>query len=101
MRQASTDEGGGLLALYRALWRYAEGERHRVLAFMALLVGSQLVRLSIPLFTGAAVTALQGGDLAGAGRDMAFIFAAALVAWAMHGPGRTMERQMGLSLRER
>jgi ABC-type multidrug transport system fused ATPase/permease subunit len=101
MSHVSNRERGGLGALYRAMWRYAAGDRWRLVLFMAMLAGAALVKLAIPYYTGAAVTAVQASDLAAAGRDMALIFGVALVAWALHGPGRTIERAVGLGLRER
>jgi len=105
-----TGSGGGLGAvrLYRALWRCAEGSRRKVVAFMAMLLTSQAVKLSIPYFTGQAVNAMQGSgasaggpDLAAAGWNIFLIFAVCLVGWALHGPGRVIERFVALGIRAR
>ncbi|MDX2089884.1 MAG: ABC transporter ATP-binding protein [Kofleriaceae bacterium] len=95
---------GGLRRLYAALWTHAEGRRGRTLLALALLVAAQCVRLTIPWLFGCAVNALQTD--AGAGLRVASVYlllmlVAALVAWAMHGPARIMERQTALQARER
>jgi hypothetical protein len=69
-RTGSGGGGLGAVRLYRALWRCAEGSRRKVVAFMAMLLTSQAVKLSIPYFTGEAVNAMQGGG-GGNGPDLA------------------------------
>src|SRR5205809_4940093 len=86
---------GGITGLYRALFRHARGRRHHVATFVGMLLVAQLIRLLIPYFFGAAVNALQENgvqDVRRAGMYMAWIVVAAVVAWALHGPGRVLER---------
>jgi ABC-type multidrug transport system fused ATPase/permease subunit len=95
---------GGLIGLYRALWRHADRDRRFVVLFMALLVAAQTVHLSIPYFTAQAINAIQAGGFAGfpeAGRYLALMFGAAVVIWALHGPGRIVERFVAVRIRER
>lgn len=42
-----------------------------------------------------------GADLAGAARDIAAIFLACLAGWALHGPGRVIERLVATGIRQR
>jgi ATP-binding cassette, subfamily B, bacterial len=94
----------GPLRLYRAYWRYAVGDRRRVVLFMAMLIVAQIIRLAIPYLSGKAVDAMQStGDagLATAAWDMALIFIACVVCWIFHGPARVMERAAAARIRER
>ena len=92
------DEG-----LYRNVWRYAAGARVRLVASMALLVGSQVVKLAVPWCAAKAVDALQA-----AGPDMlvhaltwvACVLGAYVACWALHGPGRVLERNVGMRVRQ-
>ena len=89
--------------LYRNVWRYAQGARLVLGGSMLLLVASQVVKLAVPWCAAKAVDALQGG-----GPDMlthAFLWVACVLAsyvgcWALHGPGRVLERTVGLRVRE-
>jgi hypothetical protein len=49
----------GPFRLPRALWRAAAGRRPAVVAYLAILVGAQLVTLAIPLLFGKAVDAVR------------------------------------------
>ena len=99
-----TVQGGGLRRLYAVLWTHARGRRGRMLVALGLLVTAQIVRLSIPWFFGCAVNALQTQGTDGVRRAGWYLFAmlaAAIVAWAMHGPARVVERRTALYARER
>jgi ATP-binding cassette, subfamily B, bacterial len=92
----------GLSALYRAFWTYARGQRHKVLASSSLLVGSQLVKLAIPWLAAQAINAVQLSGTQGlqqAGGLILLILLAACVSWALHGPGRVIERSVGIHVR--
>lgn len=86
--------------LYGALWRHAEGARGQLLGATALLTSSQLLRLALPWLAGQAINALQAGDVAGAGRWIAALAGIYVLSWAVHGPGRILERNVGLRVRE-
>jgi len=93
-----------LPALYRALWLHAEGVRHLIFVAFALLLGSQLVRLAVPWLAGNAIDAIQKGGLGAlpeAGRWLMLVFAAIVAGWMLHGPGRIVERNVALKVRER
>lgn len=95
---------GGIRRLYAALWTHAAGRRGRTVLALVMLVVAQCVRLSIPWLFGCAVNALQIDGNEGvrrAGSYLLLMLAAALVAWAMHGPARIIERQTALFARER
>ncbi len=86
------------------MWRNAEGHRGRVVAFVLLLVGAQVVRLTVPWFFGEAVNALQTRGMEGlakARNDLLLMVVAVGVAWTMHGPARILERFTALVVRER
>lgn len=92
--------GRAIRALYAALWHFAAGARAQLLGATALLASSQLIRLSLPYLAGQAINALQRGDLPAAGRWIATLAAVYVGAWALHGPGRILERNVGLKVRE-
>lgn len=94
----------GIGRLYAALWREADGDRPRVVAAFALLVGAVVVNLLGPWFTAQAVNALQTGGAEAVGeaaRLMLATLAVCAVGWTMHGPGRVLERLAALRLRGR
>jgi ATP-binding cassette, subfamily B, bacterial len=93
-----------LWSLYRALWHYARGMHLRVIASNGLLISSQLVKLAIPWLTAQAINALQlsGTDSIGhAALLILGILIATTVSWAMHGPGRILERSIGVQVRQK
>ena len=93
-----------LWSLYRALWHYAKGMHLRVIASNALLISSQLVKLGIPWLTAQAINALQisgTGSIGQAAMLILCILLATTVSWAMHGPGRIIERSIGVQVRQR
>ncbi|MBL8445919.1 MAG: ABC transporter ATP-binding protein, partial [Zoogloeaceae bacterium] len=69
-----------------------------------MLLASQLFKLAVPWLAGQAIDAIQGGGLGGvgtAGKWLALVFAATVASWALHGPGRILERNVALKVRER
>ncbi|VTU30226.1 ABC transporter ATP-binding protein [Variovorax sp. RA8] len=86
--------------LYGALWRHAEGARGQLLGATGLLTSSQLLRLTLPWLAGQAINALQTGDIAGSGRWIAALAGIYVLSWVIHGPGRILERNVGLRVRE-
>ncbi|RZL65775.1 MAG: ABC transporter ATP-binding protein [Variovorax sp.] len=88
-------------ALYRALWRFAEGARGQLVGASALLAGSQLIRLTMPWIAAQAINALQRGEVTASGRWIALLMAVYLVSWLLHGPGRVLERNVGVRVREK
>src|SRR5579872_3840694 len=92
----------GLARLYRALWREAAGHRGALASFMGLLIIAQILKLSIPYFTGDAVNAMEasgGPDFRHAGWDLALIFLVCVASWALHGPARVIERFLAIRVR--
>lgn len=91
-------EGG----LYRQLWRYAAGAKPQLVLSTALLVGSQLVKLGVPWFAAQAINALQHNGPGATQRAAGFtalLLLTFVAAWAMHGPGRLIERAVGIRIR--
>jgi ATP-binding cassette subfamily B protein len=97
---ATTAPGNAIRELYGALWRYAEGARRELLGATALLTSSQLLRLTMPWLAGQAINALQAGSLANAGRWIGALAGIYVVSWIVHGPGRILERNVGVRVRE-
>ena len=98
---SSPSPGAAVRELYAALWRHAEGLRGTLVAAMSLLGGSQLLRLAMPWFAGQAINALQRGNIGGSGRWIGGLMGVYLVSWLLHGPGRVLERNVGVRVRER
>ena len=95
---------GGVLFLYRELWGQTKGQRHLLLASMALLIGAQCALLAIPYVAGKAINALQTQGAAGlhdAGLWLLLIVGITAASWLLHGPGRILERNVALSVRRR
>jgi ATP-binding cassette subfamily B protein len=97
----ATGLGGAARDLYRALWRHARGARSQLLGAAGLLSGAQLMRLTMPWLAAQAINALQRGDLAQAGRWIAGLIGIYLLSWLLHGPGRVLERNVAVRVRER
>jgi len=93
--------GQAIRALYAALWRFAEGARAQLVAALGLLTASQLIRLTMPWLAAQAINALQRGELAGSARWIAALGGVYLVSWLLHGPGRILERNVGVGVREK
>ena len=92
--------GNAFAELYRALWRFAEGARAQFVGGTVLLTTSQLLRLTLPWLAGQAINALQRGNIGGSGRWIAALAGIYVLAWLAHGPGRILERNVGLRVRE-
>ena len=88
--------------LYPSLWRFARGARPALIAGAALLIASQALRLLLPWFAGEAINVLQAGApgyALHAGAWIAALIATSVVVWALHGPGRVLERAVGVHVR--
>jgi ATP-binding cassette, subfamily B, bacterial len=89
--------------LYQALWCHAQGRRGELLAAAALLVTAELMRLALPWLAGSAINAMQSDGMAGlvpAAKYLAVLFGVVVLAWALHGVGRVLERNVALRARE-
>ena len=89
--------------LYRNIWKHAIGARLRLALAMFLLVGSQIIKLAAPWFAAQAMNALQKNEadaLLHAGGYVGLVLLTFSLAWAMHGPGRILEREVGLRVRQ-
>src|ERR1700712_2028252 len=89
--------------LYRNVWHHAAGARLALGGSMLLLVASQVIKLSVPFCAAKAVDALQAGGpdmLAHALAWVAGVLAAYVGSWLLHGPGRVLERTVGMRVRE-
>ncbi|MDO4682284.1 MAG: ABC transporter ATP-binding protein [Lautropia sp.] len=94
----------GIGFLYRELWRFSAGRRGTLLAAVALLIASQGFKLAVPALAGTAINTLQGQGLDGLGRAgqlLGMVFLATLASWLLHGPGRILERNVALVVRQR
>ena len=86
--------------LYAALWRFALGARVQLVGALSLLTTSQVIRLGMPWLASQAINALQHGALGTASRWIALLVGVYLLSWAVHGPGRVLERNVGVRVRE-
>src|SRR5262245_23221339 len=87
-----------IVELYAAIWRFAAGARMRYIFALLLLVASQSIKLLVPWLAAQAINTVQVGgtdQLVKAGLITMSIFLVYVCAWAMHGPGRIMERNVG------
>ncbi|HEY1326845.1 MAG TPA: ABC transporter ATP-binding protein [Casimicrobiaceae bacterium] len=88
--------------LYRNVWHHAKGVRIRYLVALAMLVGSQVLKLAVPWLAAQAIDTVQVAgteQLARAAALAGGIFLVYLSSWALHGPGRVIERNVGLHVR--
>lgn len=94
----------GVGFLYRELWRFSAGKRGTLLLAVLLLIGSQGFKLAVPALAGTAINTLQAQGLDGisrAGQLLGLVFLATLASWLLHGPGRILERNVALVVRQR
>ena len=73
-----------------------------MLAF-GLLLASQIIRLSLPYLSAQAINVIQvaGPDyLIQAGWYLLAVFGALVVSWLLHGPGRILERNVAIHIRQ-
>ncbi|CAN5159105.1 ABC transporter ATP-binding protein [soil metagenome] len=94
----------GLRYLYSELWSLARGHRGKAALGFSFLLASQLLNLLVPFFSGRAINTLQRQGLPGmgtAGLWLSGVFIAALAGWALHGPGRILERNVALAVRRK
>jgi ATP-binding cassette, subfamily B, bacterial len=99
-----TRERGGVLFLYVELWRLAHGRRHRLAAACALLIGAQVLLLGVPYVAARAINELQlhgFGGMTSAGWWLSMALAITAASWLLHGPGRVLERNVSLYVRQR
>ncbi len=95
---------GGPLQLYGELWRLSAGKRGSILLALALLVAGISVKLALPFLAAQAINAIQ---MAGPNylRDASFYliasFGAYVLSWALHGPGRIIERKIAMHIRQK
>src|SRR5262245_792539 len=93
----------GMFKLYRAYWAFAVGRRLRIAGACALLVASQVVKLASPWLAAQAINAVQLHGVGGLERAAGFIallLGVAAASWALHGPGRILERSIAVRVRE-
>lgn len=100
----STDKPiGGILGLYRALWHFAAGARGKLVGALTCLFAAQVVMLAVPYVSARAINTLQLRGVAGmqdAALWLSGVVGLALISWALHGPGRLLEREVALRLRQ-
>ncbi|VVD69218.1 ABC transporter ATP-binding protein [Pandoraea fibrosis] len=100
-REPAIGLGSAARDLYRALWRHASGVRAHLLGAAGLLSAAQLLRLTMPWLAAQAINALQQADMASAGRWIVYLVGIYLLSWMLHGPGRILERNVGVRVRVR
>ena len=100
-REPAIGLGSAARDLYRALWRHADGVRTQLLGAAGLLSAAQLLRLTMPWLAAQGINGLQQGDMATAGRWIVYLVGIYLLSWLLHGPGRILERNVGVRVRVR
>lgn len=93
--------GSAARDLYRALWHHAAGVRPQMLGAAGLLSAAQLLRLTMPWLAAQAINALQQDNMPLAGRWIIYLVGIYLLSWLLHGPGRILERNVGVRVRVR
>ena len=96
-------DAGSIARLYGAVWRHARGARLTLAASASLLVGSQLLKLMVPWLAGQAINALQLGGVQSARAAagwVGLVFLTYCGVWLLHGPGRVLERGVGVRVRQ-
>jgi len=91
-----------LFQLYQHVWQHADGVRARMATALAMLGGSQMLKLAMPWMAAQAINNIQTAGIAGlasAGRWIVGILGLQMVVWAFHGPARVMERSVALRVR--
>jgi ABC-type multidrug transport system fused ATPase/permease subunit len=102
--ESSAKKSHGVLYLYRELWRLIAGHRLIFVCALSMLLGAALLELVIPYVFGRAINALQTRGLAGmteGGIWLALVPVTTICIWLLHGPGRFLERNVALVVRER
>lgn len=92
----------GIRGLYQNVWLHAAGERARLVTSTVILGGSQVVKLAIPWLAAQAINSLQKEGVAGAAGTLWWILAilgVSALTWLLHGPGRVLERKVGVQVR--
>lgn len=88
--------------MYRALWRHAQGRRGAMLVSSLILLGAEVLKLAVPWLAAQGLNALQTEGLAAvrpAGLCLLGMFGVLLLSWALHFPGRVLERNVALHVR--
>jgi ABC-type multidrug transport system fused ATPase/permease subunit len=89
--------------LYASLWQHAKGARWSLVGSAGLLIGSQLVKLMAPWAAAQAIDTLQRGGASALSQAAWWVAAVVLIyvgVWALHGPGRVLERNVGVQVRQ-
>lgn len=100
-RKPAIGLAGAARDLYLALWHHARGVRLHLVGASSLLAAAQLLRLTMPWLAAQAINALQQDSIATAGRWIVYLVGIYLLSWLLHGPGRVLERNVGVRVRER
>jgi len=101
---SSAKQRQGILHLYRELWCLIAGHRLVFVCALSLLLGAALLELVVPYVFGRAINALQTRGMDGlteGGIWLALVPVATICIWLLHGPGRFLERNVALVVRER
>ena len=78
--------------------------KRQLLGAAALLIASQLIKLMAPWAAARAIDTLQHGGAGAVAQAGLWVLAIVLIsvgAWTLHGPGRVLERNVGVRVRHR
>ncbi len=93
----------GAFGLYREIWRYAAGMRGIIFLAYGLLLVSQILKLALPYLSAQAINEIQVAQpnyLINAGWYLLAVFGTLVLSWLLHGPGRIMERNIAIHIRQ-
>ncbi len=97
------DRLGGTKEIYSELWRLCAGKRGAIFVALGLLLAGQIVKLFLPYLAAQAINLIQVAGpnyLRDAGYYLLGVFGAFALSWAMHGPGRVVERKLAIHIRQ-
>ncbi len=97
------DRLGGTKEIYSELWRLSAGKRGVIFVALALLLAGQIVKLFVPYLAAQAINLIQVAGpnyLRDAGFYLVAVFGAFTLSWALHGPGRVLERKLAIHIRQ-
>lgn len=90
--------------LTRALWRFSEGNRKQVIAYVIMSVLSKFVNIAEPLVIAKIINDIQRQGLSNLNLQSTILWLSLILVlnlgfWALHGPSRVMEKRNAFLVR--
>jgi ABC-type multidrug transport system fused ATPase/permease subunit len=86
------------LRLWREVWQYAAEQKRIIVAYHVMFLFAMCFDLAVPWLFGELVNTLQKADgklFENSARLLGYIVLCKVGMWALHGPGRVLERRAG------